>query len=72
MAEAVWKGSLRLSLVSCPVYLSATTSDSKRIKLGLLSERTGNPVREQFVDARTGDVVAIEALVKGFEFETTR
>jgi DNA end-binding protein Ku len=58
--------------VSCPVYLSATTSDSKRIKLGLLSERTGNPVREQFVDAKTGDVVAIEALVKGFEFETAR
>jgi DNA end-binding protein Ku len=72
MAEAVWKGSLRLSLVSCPIHLSAATSDSKRIKLGLLSERTGNPVREQFVDAKTGDVVAIEALVKGYEFESSR
>ena len=72
MAEAVWKGSLRLSLVSCPIHLSAATTDSKRIKLGLLSERTGNPVREQFVDAKTGDVVAIEALVKGYEFESSR
>jgi DNA end-binding protein Ku len=72
MAEAVWNGSLRLSLVSCPIYLSAATSDAKRIKLNLLSARTGNPVTEQFVDAKTGDVVAADALVKGYEFETSR
>ncbi len=72
MAEAVWNGSLRLSLVSCPVYLSAATSNSPRIKLDLLSARTGNPVTEQFVDAKTGDVVASESLVKGHEFENSR
>ncbi len=72
MAEPVWHGSLRLSLVSCPVYLSAATSDSQRIKLGLLSARTGNPVTEQFVDAKTGDVVMNESLVKGYEFEKSR
>ena len=44
MAEAVWNGSLRLSLVSCPIYLSAATNSSRRIKLDLLSARTGNPV----------------------------
>src|SRR5579862_4922520 len=72
MAEAVWNGSLRLSLVSCPIYLSAATSDAKRIKLELLSARTGNPVTEQFVDAKTGDVVAPDALVKGYQFEQSR
>lgn len=72
MAEAVWNGSLRLSLVSCPVYLAAATSDAKRVKLELLSARTGNPVTEQFVDAKTGDVVAPEALVKGYQFEQSR
>jgi Ku protein len=72
MAEAVWNGSLRLSLVSCPIYLSAATSDSKRIKLELLSGRTGNPVTKQFVDAKTGDVVASDALVKGYEFDKSR
>jgi non-homologous end joining protein Ku len=40
-----------------------------RIKLDLLSARTGNPVTEQFVDAKTGDVVAKDALVKGYEFD---
>jgi DNA end-binding protein Ku len=72
MAEAVWSGSLRLSLVSCPIYLSAATTDSKRIKLELLSGRTGNPVTQQFVDAKTGDVVASDALVKGYEFDESR
>jgi DNA end-binding protein Ku len=72
MAEAVWNGSLRLSLVSCPIYLSAATTSSKRIRLDLLSGRTGNPVTEQYVDAKTGDVVASEAIVKGYEFEKSR
>src|SRR5271168_1030934 len=72
MAEAVWNGSLRLSLVSCPIYLSSATSNAKRVKLDPLSVRTGNPVTEQFVDAKTGDVVAPEALVRGYEFEAAR
>jgi DNA end-binding protein Ku len=72
MAEAVWSGSLRLSLVSCPIYLSAATTDSKRIRLEFLSGRTGNPVTNQFVDAKTGDVVASDALVKGYEFDKSR
>ncbi|HML09388.1 MAG TPA: Ku protein, partial [Stellaceae bacterium] len=72
MAEAVWSGALRLSLVSCPIYLAPATNDAKRIKLERLSARTGNPVTEQFVDAKTGDVVPTEALVKGYEFETSR
>src|ERR1700728_2962865 len=72
MAEAVWNGSLRLSLVSCPIYLAPATNASKRIKLDLLSARTGNPVTEQFVDAKTGDVVAADALVKGYEFDKSR
>jgi DNA end-binding protein Ku len=72
MAEAVWSGSLRLSLVSCPISLSAATSKAGGIKLDLLSARTGNPVTEQFVDARTGDVVAADATVKGYEYEASR
>src|SRR6202035_946294 len=61
-----------LSLVSCPIRLSSATSDANRIKLDLLSARTGNTVNEQFVDAKTGDVVAKEALVKGHEFAAGR
>src|SRR5437763_1862941 len=33
MARASWRGSLRLSLVSCPIYLSPATSRTKPIRL---------------------------------------
>jgi DNA end-binding protein Ku len=72
MADSVWNGFLRLSLVSCPIRLTPATSDGKHLKLDLLSARTGNPVTQQFVDGKTGDVVPGDALVKGYEFEKTR
>src|SRR5260370_1287176 len=55
MAEADWNGFLRLSLVSCPITLSPATSDAQRVKLDLLSARTGNPLAQQYVDARIGE-----------------
>jgi DNA end-binding protein Ku len=33
MPRASWKGFLRLSLVSCPVYLSPATTRTKSIRL---------------------------------------
>src|SRR5579884_2183903 len=72
MPEATWNGFLRLSLVSCPVYLSPATTDKRRVHLEQLSARTGNPVTQQYVDARTGDVVSADALVKGYQFEPGR
>ncbi len=67
MAEAVWSGFLRLSLVSCPVRLAPATSDAHAIRLDQLNSRTGNPVTPQYVDSRTGDVVAADAVVKGYK-----
>jgi DNA end-binding protein Ku len=67
MSEAEWSGFLRLSLVSCPVRLAVATSDTHSIRLDQLNSRTGNPVAQQFVDSRTGDVVAADAVVKGYQ-----
>jgi Ku protein len=66
MVEAVWNGFLRLSLVACPVRLAPATIDAHVIRLDPLNSRTGNPVTPQFVDARTGDVVAADAVVRGY------
>ena len=33
MPRASWKGYLRLSLVSCPIYLSPATTRTKSIRL---------------------------------------
>src|SRR5437763_10280437 len=73
MPRASWKGFLRLSLVSCPVYLSPATSRTKSIRLNQVwapRSRTAEPVdieedeepasisRERGVGQRAAELVA--------------
>jgi DNA end-binding protein Ku len=67
MPRANWKGYLRLSLVSCPIALFPATADSARIRFHNLNKATRNRIRMQRVDAATGDQVAYDDLVKGYE-----
>ena len=67
MAEPVWRGHLRLSLVSCAVSLAPATREAPTIRLDPLNGRTGNPVIEQLVDARTGDIVPAEVVIRGYK-----
>ena len=70
MAEPIWNGFLRLSLVSCRVFLSPATSDRNRIVLQPRNRSTGNPVLPRFVDARTGELCT--EVVQAHQFETGR
>jgi DNA end-binding protein Ku len=63
----IWKGYLKLSLVSCPVALYSATSTRERIRFHILNRKTGNRVHNQIVDAETGDPVEDEDRVKGYE-----
>jgi DNA end-binding protein Ku len=72
MPRASWSGFLRLSLVSCPIYLSPATTEAKRIRLHQLNAATGNRVRQQLVDAETGEVVERDQIEKGYEFDRGR
>jgi DNA end-binding protein Ku len=65
--RSIWKGYLKLSLVSCAVALYPATTSSERVSFHTLSRATGNRVKRQFVDAETGDVVESEDQVKGYE-----
>jgi DNA end-binding protein Ku len=67
MPRANWKGYLRLSLVSCPIALFPATAESARIRFHNLNKATGNRIRMQRIDAATGDEVAYDDLVKGYE-----
>ncbi len=62
-----WKGYLKLSLVSCPVALYPASSRSERVALHQINKKTGNRLRQQMIDAETGDVVASEDKGKGYE-----
>ena len=69
MPRASWNGFLRLSLVSCPVYLSPATTEAKRVRFHQLNSETGNRVKQQLVDAETGEVVERDQIAKGYEHE---
>jgi DNA end-binding protein Ku len=63
----LWKGYLKLSLVSCPVALYPAVASSEKVALHILDRRTGNRVRRQLIDAETGDVVEPDDQVRGYE-----
>jgi DNA end-binding protein Ku len=48
--RAYWKGALRLSLVTCPVYLFTATKPKPRTTFNQISRATGKRVRHQKVD----------------------
>src|SRR3984957_4131500 len=63
----VWKGYLRLSLVSCAVELSNATDHSEKVSFRTLNRKTGNIVRRQYVDGVSGKPVPDADEVKGYE-----
>ena len=66
-ARAYWKGSLKLSLVSCPVLLYPASTSVEKTRFHLINRETGNRLKQQMVDAETGDVVEGEQKGRGYE-----
>jgi DNA end-binding protein Ku len=64
-----WKGFLKLSLVSCGVAMYPATSTSQRIRFNIINKATGNRIRNEVVDAETGDPVESDDRIKGYEIE---
>lgn len=71
MAEQrpIWRGQLRLALVSCPVALFSANHDRGSLHFNLINPETGNRVRMLTVDAESGDELARQDLVKGYEYQ---
>lgn len=69
MPRASWNGFLRLSLVSCPIYLAPAVTEAAHIRLHQLNPKTGNRLRQQLVDEETGEKVERSDIVKGYEYE---
>ena len=66
-ARAYWKGSLKLSLVSCPVLLYPASTSADKTRFHMINKETGNRLKQQMVDAETGDIVEGEQKARGFE-----
>src|SRR3979409_1773095 len=67
--RAYWKGSLKLSLVSCPVALYPATTSVEKTHFHMINRATGNRLKQQMVDAETGDVVEGDQKARGYELK---
>ncbi len=71
MARAIWSGAISFGLVNVPVKLYSATSP-KTVRFHQLSSKTGARIRQKRVDSSTGDEVAFEDIVKGYELTPDR
>lgn len=69
MPRPSWSGHLRLSLVSCPIYLSPATTKSERIRLNPINPGTGNRIALRTVDSETGEELDRSQIVKGYQYD---
>jgi Ku protein len=67
LPRAYWKGSLKLSLVTCPVALYPASTTAERTRFHMINTETGNRLRQQMVDAETGEVVEKDNKGRGYE-----
>ena len=65
----IWRGHLRLALVSCPIALYSANHDRGSLHFNLINPKTGNRIKMITQDAETGDTLTRADLVKGYEFK---
>ena len=65
----IWRGHLRLALVSCPIALYSANHDRGSLHFNLINPKTGNRIKMITQDAATGDTLSRGDLVKGYEFK---
>lgn len=63
----IWKGHLRLALVSCPVALYSARHDRETIRFNMINPAIGSRIKMVSQDAQTGEDVARRDTVKGYE-----
>ena len=72
MPRAIWKGSISFGLVAIPVNLYTAENREEKLSFHMLDKRDMAPIRNERVNAATGDPVEWEDIVKGYEYEDGR
>lgn len=66
MARPIWSGAVSFGLVNIPVKLFSAVS-RKNVRFNQIEEATGGRIKQKRVSATTGEEVAYEEIVKGYE-----
>jgi DNA end-binding protein Ku len=67
----MWSGAISFGLVNVPIKLYSAVS-KKTVRFHQLNAETGNRIQQKRVDPETGDEVAYENIVKGYELTRDR
>ena len=65
----IWRGHLRLALVSCPVALYSAHREAGNLRFNMINPKTGNRIKMVTQDAETEEPVSRRDMVKGYEFK---
>jgi DNA end-binding protein Ku len=71
MPRSIWSGAISFGLVNVPVKLFSAVSP-KTVRFNQLNADTGNRISMRRVDPETGEEVAYDQLVKGYELSRDR
>jgi DNA end-binding protein Ku len=66
MPRSIWTGAISFGLVTVPVKLYSAVQ-RKSVRFHQLSGKTGTRIQQKRVDPTTGDEIAYEDIVKGYE-----
>src|ERR687883_814481 len=71
MPRSMWSGAISFGLVNVPVKLYSAVS-RKTVRFNQLNAETGNRIQQKRVDPTTGEEVAYDDIVKGYELTKER
>ena len=71
-SRPIWRGHLRLALVSCPVALYAARHDRGSVRFNMINPSTGNRIRMKTVDSETEEEISRSETIKGYEYSKGR
>jgi DNA end-binding protein Ku len=71
MPRSIWTGAISFGLVTVPVKLYSAVN-RKTVRFHQLSSKTGVRIAQKRVDPQSGDEVAYEDIVKGYELSPDR
>lgn len=69
---AIWKGAISFGLVNIPVQLEPAVKAEETISFRQLDKKHHAPIKYERVSSKTGEPVAWDDIVKGYEYEKGR
>src|ERR671927_130188 len=71
MPRSMWSGAISFGLVNVPIKLYSAVN-RKTVRFNQLNGKTGHRIAQKRVDPQTGEEVAYEDIVKGYELTKDR